>query len=125
MRLSGQFVSPYSEEVRQYDGFDPPMTFRYGVAFEPLESKSQRITTTVEMNQPADNQQQFKGGVEWSYRRAFALRTGCNLNADVMKFSAGAGFSVTFASMHGTVDYAYTDAGILGGINRLSLGVTF
>lgn len=125
MRPSGQFVSSYSGEVRQYDGFDPPMTFRYGVAFEPLETSSQRITTAIEMNQPADNQQQLKGGVEWAYRRAFALRTGYNFNADVMKLSAGAGFSVNFASLRGTLDYAYTDAGILGGINRLSLGVTF
>ena len=125
MRPSGRFVSPYSLEVRQYDGFDPPMTFRYGVAFEPLETSSQRITTAIEMNQPADNQQQFKGGVEWAYRRTFALRTGYNFNADVMKFSAGAGFVMRLASLHGTLDYAYTDAGILGGINRLSLGVTF
>ena len=125
MRPSGQFVSPYSGEVRQYDGFDPPMAFRYGVAFEPLETPAQRVTASVEMNQPADNQQQFKAGVEWAYRRAFALRTGYNFNADVMKFSAGAGFSLNFASLHGTLDYAYTDAGILGGINRLSLGVTF
>ena len=125
MRPSGQYVSPYSGEVRHYDGFDPPMTFRYGVAFEPMETPSQRITTAIEMNQPADNQRQFKGGVEWSYRRAFALRTGYNLNADILKFSAGAGFLVNLVSLHGTLDYAYTDGGILGGINRISLGVTF
>lgn len=125
LRPSGQFVSPYSGEVRQYDGFDPPMTFRYGVAFEPLENSSQRITTAIEMNQPADNQQQFKAGVEWAYRRTVALRTGYNFNADVMRLSAGAGFYVNFASLQGTLDYAYTEAGILGGINRLSLGVTF
>jgi hypothetical protein len=125
LRPSGQYVSPYSGEVRQYDGFDPPMTFRYGVAFEPIETSTQRLTTAIEMNQPADNQQQLKGGIEWSYRRVFALRTGYNVNADVMKLSAGAGFVVSLASLRGTLDYAYTEAGILGGINRLSLGVTF
>jgi long-subunit fatty acid transport protein len=125
MRPSGQFVSPYSGEIRQYDGFDPPMSFRYGVAFEPLETSSQRITTALEMNQPADNQQLFKAGAEWAYGRVLALRTGYNFDADVMKFSAGAGFYVNFASVHGTLDYAYTEAGILGSVNRLSLGVTF
>jgi long-subunit fatty acid transport protein len=125
MRPSGQYVSPYSGELRHYDGFDPPMTFRYGVAFEPLETSTQRITTAIEMNQPADNQQQLKGGVEWVYHRAYSLRTGYNVSADLLKFSAGAGFLVSFGSLHGTVDYAYTDAGILGGINRLSLGVNF
>jgi len=125
LRPSGRFVSPYSGETREYDGFDPPMTFRYGVAFEPLETPTQRLTTSLEMNQPADNQQQLKAGVEWSWRRICALRAGYNLDADVMKMCAGAGFLVSFSSVRGTVDYAYTDAGILGSVNRVSLGVTF
>jgi long-subunit fatty acid transport protein len=125
LRPSGSYVSAVTGETRRYDGFDPPMTFHYGVAFEPLENSTSRITTAIEMNQPADNQQQLRTGMEWSYRRFFALRTGYNFNADQLKFSAGAGFSGDFASLRGTLDYAYTDGGVLGGINRLSLGVKF
>lgn len=125
LKPSGQYVSPYSHEVRTYDGFDPPMAFRYGVAFEPLENSVQRLTTSFEMNQPADNQLQAKAGMEWSYRRAFSLRTGYNFNADELKFSAGAGFAGDFSTLHGNVDYAYTDAGFLGNVQRLSLGVRF
>jgi hypothetical protein len=111
--------------VRQYDGFDPPMNFRYGVAFEPKETATQRVTTSFEMNQPADNRLQTKAGVEWAYLRTFALRTGYNFSADELRFSAGAGFSGDIASLHGTLDYAYTDGGFLGSIQRLSLGVRF
>jgi hypothetical protein len=125
LRPSGQYVSPYSGEIRQYDGFDPPLSFRYGVAFEPIENATQRVTTAIEMNQPADNQQQLKAGIEWSYRRIFALRTGYKFNSDDLKFSAGTGFAGDFSSLHGTLDYAYTDGGFLGSIHRLSLGVTF
>ena len=125
MKPSGQYVSPYSGEVRQYDGFDPPMVFRYGVAFEPLENSTQRLTTAFEMNQPADNQRQMKAGAEWLYHRTFALRTGYNFNVDELKFSAGAGFAGDFSSLHGTLDYAYTDGGFLGSIHRVSLGVRF
>ena len=125
LRPSGSYVSTVTGETRRYDGFDPPMTFHYGVAFEPVENSTNRITTAIEMNQPADNQQQLRTGMEWSYRRFFALRTGYNFNADQLKFSAGAGFSGDFASLRGTLDYAYTDGGVLGGINRLSLGVKF
>jgi len=125
LRPSGNYVSPYSGEVRQYDGFDPPLAFRYGVAFEPIENSSQRLTTSFEMNQPADNQLQTKAGLEWSYRHAFALRTGYNFNADELKFSAGAGFAGDFSSLHGTMDYAFTDGGFLGSIHRFSLGVRF
>jgi hypothetical protein len=125
LRPSGQFISPLSGEVRQYDGFDPPLDFRYGIAFEPVENSTNRVTTTIEMNQPADNELQLKAGMEWSYLRSFALRAGYNVNADELKFSAGAGFAGDFASLRGALDYAYTDGGFLGGIHRLSLGVRF
>jgi long-subunit fatty acid transport protein len=125
LRPAGDFVSPYTGEVRQYDGFDPPTTLRFGMAFEPLENSTQRVTTAFEMNQPADNQQQMKAGVEWSYKSTFALRSGYNFNADQLKFSAGAGFNMDMSSVKGSLDYAYTDGGPLGGIQRLSLMVKF
>lgn len=125
MKPSGSYTSPYTGEVRTFDGFDPPMMFRYGVAFEPLENANQRLTTSFEMNQPADNQRQMKAGAEWSLRRTFALRTGYNFDADDLKFSAGAGFAGDFSGLHGTLDYAYTDGGFLGAIHRITLGVRF
>jgi len=125
LRPGGTYVSPYSGELRQYDGFDPPMTFRYGVAFEPVERADQRLTTSLEVSQPADNQQQMKGGVEWTYRHAFSLRTGYNMNVDIAKFSAGAGFVTGLGRTSETIDYAYSDGGNLGAIHRVSLGVTF
>jgi hypothetical protein len=125
LKPSGSFVSPYSGEVRQYDGFDPPLMFRYGVAFEPIENAQQRVTTSFEVDQPADNSQLLKAGVEWTYRRQFALRTGYNFGADELKYSAGAGFNTNFGTLHGTLDYAYTNGGFLGAIQRVSLGMRF
>jgi hypothetical protein len=125
LKPAGTFVSPYSSEVRQYDGFDPPLMFRYGVAFEPVENSKQRVTTSFEVDQPADNTQLVKAGAEWTYNHAFALRTGYNFRSDELKFSAGAGFMTDFGTLHGTFDYAYTDGGFLGAIQRVSLGVRF
>ncbi len=125
MRPAGRYVSPYTGEQRDYDGFDPPMTFRFGVAFEPVETATQRVTTSLEMGQPADNQLQIQGGVEWSYHRMFALRTGYDSTADLLRFSAGAGFIAAIGTLRGSLDYAYSDAGDLGAIHRMSLGVRF
>ena len=122
---SGEFVSATTGEVRQYDGYDPPMVFRYGVAFEPIENSRQRLTTALEVNQPADNEQILKAGLEWTYLRRFALRTGYNFRADALKFSAGAGFSSDVGHSKLNIDYAFTDGGPLGAVNRLSLGVRF
>ena len=98
---------------------------RGGVAFEPIENSRQRLTTSLEFNQPADNELLLKAGAEWVWQHHFALRSGYNRNADALKFSAGAGIYTTLGNMQGTVDYAYTDGGPLGAINRLSLGFRF
>jgi long-subunit fatty acid transport protein len=125
LRPKGTYVSPYSGLTRSYDSFDSPTMFRYGFAFEAIERASQRLTYSLEIDQPADNQQVIKSGLEWGWHRMFALRGGYNFNADALKFSAGAGFTGGIGPLSGTVDYAYTDGGPLGAVNRLSLGVRF
>ncbi len=123
LRPSGTYTSPYDGTTSEFDAFDPPLMFRYGVAFEPIENASQRLTTSFEVNQPADNEQLVKAGAEWSYRSTFALRGGYNFRADAMKLSAGAGFTREIGNLRTQIDYAYTDGGFLGAIHRLSLGV--
>jgi len=125
LRPSGEYVSPYDGSTAQFDAFDPPLMFRYGVAFEPMENDAMRLTTAFEVNQPADNEQLFKAGAEWLYHGTFALRGGYNFRADALKLSAGAGFTTEFGSTRGQLDYAFTDGGYLGSVHRLSLGVRF
>ncbi len=125
MTPGGSYVSPYSGETRSYDGFDPPIQFRYGLAFEAIETAHQRLTVATEIAQPADNAQRIKAGLEWTVQRRYSLRCGYNFNSDIMRLSAGAGIAVPLKLAQGTIDYAYTDGGPLLGINRLSLGFRF
>jgi hypothetical protein len=125
MTPAGSYVSPYSGETRSYDGFDPPIQFRYGLAFEAFENPRQRLTVSTEIVQPADNAQRVKAGLEWVWQRRFALRSGYNFNADVMRFSAGVGITMPMSLTQGSFDYTFTDGGPLGGVNRMSLGFRF
>ena len=125
LKPSGSYTSPYTGEQRSYDSFDPPTVFRYGLAFEPIETARQKMTMSLEINQPADNAQLVKSGVEWTYEQRLALRTGYNFNASEMKFSAGAGVFANVGQTHGQVDYAFTDGGALGAVHRVSLGLRF
>ncbi len=125
LKPSGNYVSPYDGSTAQYDGFDPPLMFRYGLAFEPIENEHQRLTTAFEVNQPADNERLVKAGAEWLFMNSLAIRGGYNFSADALKLSAGAGFNGTFGNLRGALDYAYTDGGPLGAVHRLSLGVRF
>ncbi|MGH7726197.1 MAG: PorV/PorQ family protein [Candidatus Eiseniibacteriota bacterium] len=121
---SGEYTSATGEE-RDYDSFSPPTTFRFGVAWEPIEREGQRLTTAVEFNQPSDNELTGKFGAEYEFKRRFAVRTGYNMNADELKWSAGAGLYPEFGTVRGTFDYAFTDGGFLGSVHRVSLGVRF
>jgi hypothetical protein len=125
MTPGGSYVSPYTGEKRNYDGFDPPIQFRYGLAFEAIENAQQRLTVATEIAQPADNAQRVKAGLEWVWQRRYSLRSGYNFNSDVMRFSAGLGIAVPLSLTQGSVDYTYTDGGPLGSVNRLSLGFRF
>jgi hypothetical protein len=125
MTPAGSFKSESSGETRSYDGFDPPIQFRYGLAFEAFEDARQRLTVSTEVMQPADNAQRLKAGLEWVWQRRFALRSGYNFNADVMRFSAGLGVSMPMSLTQGSFDYTFTDGGPLGGVNRMSLGLRF
>jgi hypothetical protein len=125
LKPDGDFVSPVSQEVRSYDGFDPPTVFRFGLAFEPIENQRQKLTVSFEGNQPSDNQQQLKCGLEWTWKRQLALRSGYNFNADELKLSAGVGLFASIGQTKSTVDYSYTDGGFLGGISRIALGMRF
>lgn len=111
--------------VRDYDSFNPPTQFRYGLAWEPYEAHDVRFTTSFEVSQPADNQQEIKAGLETTLRHALSLRGGYNFNADEIHWSAGAGVVGDVNTLRGTVDYAYSDGGLLGPIHRVSLGVRF
>ena len=122
--LKPDWVSPYTGETRSYDGYDPPLMFRYGVAFEPLENAKNRVTYALEVNQPADNQRLVKMGLEWSYLRQFAAQRLTSVRT--RSFSAGAGFTADLGQKRVNLDYAYTGRRPAGRrVNRLSLGVRF
>jgi hypothetical protein len=121
----GEFVSSSTGEVREYDSFSPPTTFRFGVAWEPIEREDHRLTTTLEFDQPSDNQLGTRAGFEYEWSRRFAVRTGYDINASELKWSAGAGFYPEFGTVRGTLDYAYTAGGVLGDVHRISIGGRF
>jgi hypothetical protein len=122
MAPGGTFTST-TGETRNYDAFDPPIQFRYGLAFEAVENAQQRLTVATEIAQPADNAPRAKAGLEWVWQRTLALRSGYNFNADALRFSAGAGIAIPVGKSHGAIDYAYTDGGPLLSVHRLSLGI--
>ncbi len=113
------------EKITEFQSFAPPTVFRFGFAMEVLQTGSQRLTTSVQLNHPNDNSENLNFGLEYSLSETLLLRGGYRLNVDEESFSVGAGLHVptSFATLK--LDVAYTDFGRLGNATRAALLLAF
>jgi hypothetical protein len=129
-------VKPWDgEPVTEFQSFSLPTVFRFGVAFEPLQTDEQRLTTSIQLNHPNDNSEHFRLGVEWAWHETLFLRAGVKRTIGQRifgedetsdeAFSVGTGFSAPVAFSRVMADYAYVDYSRLGPVHRFSLGFTF
>jgi long-subunit fatty acid transport protein len=98
-----------------------PMTFRLGVALDPILTDVQRLTVVGELEHPNDNVERLNFGSEYAFREMFFLRGGYTFNHDTMGLSAGVGFKWTALA----VDYAFTNFGILDDVHRFGFSFSF
>ncbi|MFH0777536.1 MAG: PorV/PorQ family protein [Candidatus Eisenbacteria bacterium] len=127
MKPSGTFtgVVDGTRISQSYEGFAPPTVFKFGVAFDPVQSGLHRVTTALEMNHYADNEETVRAGVEYEIAKTAALRGGYDLNSDEMSLSFGAGVKARFAGVSGSFDYAYSKTEHLGNVNIFTLNLFF
>ena len=110
----------------EYEDFSPPTIFRFGIAFDPYFSSMHKITTTMQVNHPVDNAEDINIGTEYWWRQMLALRAGYRTGADEGGLSAGMGILLTPPVISQLIlDYAYSDFGRLGSVQRFSLGLSF
>jgi len=120
---AGDFVSRRDGTEIRYSSFSPPTLFRLGFSIDPWRSGSWATLVAAEIGHVADNQEAFRAGAEVSYARALALRGGYDFAADALKLHAGVGLRANVAGRAWAFDYAYSDAGDLGAVQRWTLTV--
>ncbi len=111
--------------VSKFQSFSPPTIFRIGFAFEPYQDESNKLTTSAQLNHPADNSENISLGAEYSFRESFFLRGGYRINVDEQKFSVGAGVRANVGFAGVAFDYAFTPYERLGDVHRFSLNLDF
>lgn len=123
---SGQYQSHIrGRGLTDYQSASPPTTYRLGLKIEPWRSENALLLTTFEMSHLADNEETARAGGELQLFDRLALRAGYDFNADALKFSTGLGVNAPLLGGLGAADYAYTDAGYLGSVHRLTLTLEF
>lgn len=117
----GEVVLIGKRKVTGWQSFSPPTIFRFGFAFEPYETEEHKLTTSIQLNHPNDNSENFSAGVEYNWNNILFLRGGYKFNVDEQNYSFGAGVNVPISFAQFTFDYAYSNFARLGSAHRFSI----
>lgn len=112
-------------EVSSFQSFSPPTVFRIGLAWEILDNGQHKVTNSVQLNHPNDNKENINLGIEYWWKNLFALRGGYVTARTEESFSVGFGVHAPITMADFRLDYAYSNFGRLGNVNRFSLQLQF
>ncbi len=112
-------------EVTSFQSSPPPIMFRLGIAAEVIETEDHILTTSVQLNHPNDNEENINIGMEYWWQNTIALRAGYKTARIEEDFSLGAGVYLPTGFTNFRVDYAFTNFGRLGYVNRFSIQFQF
>ena len=129
MQPSGSFddknLNNETIEVSSFQSFSPPTVFRIGLAWEVLDNEKHRVTNSIQLNHPNDNDENINLGVEYWWDNLIALRGGYVTARTEEDFSLGFGLQVPITMADFRLDYAFSNFGRLGNVNRFSLQLQF
>jgi len=120
-----QNLDAESVGVSSFQSFPPPIIFRLGLAGEIIRSENNRLTSSIQLNHPNDNEENINIGLEYMWRNLLALRAGYKSARVEEDFSLGLGVKVATSLSDIRVDYAFSNFGRLGYVNRFSLHFEF
>jgi len=109
--------------VSSFQSFPPPTVFKVGFAFEPWMNERNRLTTSVQLNSPNDNAENFSVGAEYAYKDFLYVRGGYKFNVDAETFSGGAGVKFPISYARAILDYSIARYKELGFAHRISLSL--
>ncbi len=116
-------ISNFGPDMRFITEEHPlPINFKFGAAFNVIESEMHRTTFSMEGSHPSDNLEKYSAGLEYNFNEMFSLRVGHKFQVDAGGFSAGAGIHLPVSDWDITLDYGYFDFGVLESVHRFTVG---
>ena len=79
----------------------------------------------MQLNHPNDNSENLNWGVEYWWKGMFALRGGYKTAQAEESYSLGFGLNFPITMADFKLDYAFTDFGRLGTVNRFGIQLMF
>jgi hypothetical protein len=110
------------------DAFPVPVMFRLGLSVPFHTSEDSRFLTLVEALHPSDNSESVNLGLEWEWKKFFALRAGYQtlLQTDgQLGLTMGFGIKGDLGNNTYQVDYAWVGHDRLQDTHRVSMAIIF
>jgi|WetSurMetagenome_2_1015567.scaffolds.fasta_scaffold01808_2 long-subunit fatty acid transport protein len=106
-----------------------PLTFRVGIAYNPVQTDEHRLTVAVDAMHPSDNYESINLGTEYAYNDFVFIRGGFkSLFLETSEETFSFGFGVKQLLMDNValkIDYAYQDFGRFSDIQKFTLSISF
>ncbi|ACY48632.1 hypothetical protein Rmar_1748 [Rhodothermus marinus DSM 4252] len=121
----------FSRELKyEQENFEPPLTFRIGVAMNLLDLTNQdpnmhKLLVAIDAERPRDFDERLHIGAEYVLMNTLALRAGYIYPSDVEGASLGVGIQQRFGSVGFMFNYAYTAFDTFDNVNRLGIQLSF
>lgn len=110
----------------QTESYDMPLNFKFGLAYDIMESQSSVWTIAAEAKHPNDNDQQMSLGTEYAWNEMVALRAGYKFQYEEEGLTLGGGVNLNpTTNSNLVIDYAWSDFGRLNSVHRFSFGIRF
>ncbi|MBX2821393.1 MAG: PorV/PorQ family protein [Rhodothermaceae bacterium] len=107
----------------QTNSWDLPVTLRFGVAIEALNTRMSQLTLSGDALFSNNNNGFMNAGLEYGVMNIFFIRGGYRqLMLEDAEGGLSLGAGIAYRGIH--ADYAFIDRGLLGTVNYLSLGVS-
>lgn len=109
------------------ENFELPLSFRIGLSMDLMDLTSinpemHSLLLSIDTERPRDYWEQLKIGAEYTFMNLLAVRAGYVTPHDEQGINVGFGLK-NLAGFD--LDYAYTQFGVFGGVNRFSLRYSF
>jgi hypothetical protein len=120
-------TNPYVDSYLNTELWALPTNFRISMSMDIIggetsifHSANNLLTLCVDGNHPTDGQEKASIGLEYQWRRLFALRFGYKINYDDESLAFGAGFNLHASGRDIHIDFAYLPFDKLNDIRILS-----
>ncbi len=118
------------EQTYVRERFELPLTFQIGMSMNlvdltTIDPDMHSIRLHVDAQRPRDFSEHVRFGIEYTFMDIVSLRGGFEQLgvSEEQGFSAGAGLRYEFGGFRVGADYAYTEFGVFGAINRIGLQI--